>query len=318
MVERGSIKAGPSPRPGGGRSGPGPGLSAAGGCLAAFLLTAVAAATAPSQDRPLLTQPLRHEVSVVLKLLQVCVTDKKGRPVEDLTLKDFAVTDDGQPVVLTDFERHALRASPEPPSTVEAKPSVAAGPVPALTRKFFLFFDFAFNTGRGLVKARTAALRFLDDKVGPGDEVGVLTYSMFKGVRVHEYLTRDQAKVREVVEAIGSKDVAGRASELELQYWTMAQEPLAGAGGAGELAVPGAGKPVTDPNRNSRTESKRIAQTYVLRLTALAKALRYVPGQKNLVLFSTGVPSSIIYGGQAGNPSSGAGDGRPSTRGTAS
>jgi len=307
MVGRGSIKSGPSPRHGGGRSGAGPCLAAAGCCLGFFLLNAVAAATAPSQDLPLLTQPLRHQVSVVLKLLQVSVTDKKGRPVEDLTLEDFAVTDDGQPVVLTDFERHVLRAAPEEASMAKPEPAAAVGSAPALTRKFFLFFDFAFNTGRGLVKARTAALRFLDDKVGPGDEVGILTYSMFKGVRVHEFLSRDHAKVRELVAVIGSKDIAGRASELELQYWTMAQEPLAGAGGAGELAAPSAGKPVTDPNRDTRTESKRIAQTYVLRLTALAKALRSVPGQKNLVLFSTGVPSSIIYGGQAGNPSSGAG-----------
>jgi VWFA-related protein len=258
-------------------------------------------AAAGRQD---LTKPIQHEVSVVLKLIQVYVTDKKGRPVEDLGPGDFSVTDNGQPVVLTDFEKHSLQAPAEEPAAEAAPTAVPAAP-PA-TRKFFLFFDFAFNNGRGIVRSRTAALHFLDAKVGPDDEVGILTYSMFKGVRVHEYLTRDHAKIREVVEGIGTKDIAGRASEIELQYWLMAQEPLAGAGGTSEeFASANAGKAVIDPMKNARDESKRIVQTFILRLTDLAKALRYVPGHKHFILFSTGVPSSIIYGGQSGNPSSG-------------
>lgn len=249
-----------------------------------------------------LTKPLQHEVSVVLKLIHVYVTDKKGKPVEDLTLDDFAVTDNGKPVRLTDFERHVLRAPPETadPAGPAAEPAggktAAAAQPAAATRKFFLLFDFAFNNGRGMVKARTAALHFLEAQVRPEDEVGILTYSMFKGAVVHEYLTKDHAKIREVVDAIGSKDIAGRAHEIEVQYWIQAQEPLAGRNAADAAANA----------RNieaQREESKRIAQTFILKLTALAKALRYVPGQKQFILFSTGVPSSIIYGNQAGNPS---------------
>jgi hypothetical protein len=77
--------------------------------------------------------------------------------------------------------------------------------------------------------------------------------------------------------------------------------------GSEGLAEANAGKPVIDPNKNTREEGKRIAQTFILRLTALAKALRYIPGQKHFIFFSTGVPSSLIYGGQSGNPSSGQG-----------
>ena len=189
---------------------------------AAFLLaagvfgpTALASPSAPqsgpADTQQALTKKPQHEVSVVLKLIQVYVTDKKGRPVDDLALGDFAATDNGQPVVLTEFERHALAvvAAGEGPSGEEGQPPAGTvppdrGTVPAQTRKFFLFFDFAFNNARGLVKAKTAALHFLDTKVSPGDEIGVLTYTMLKGVRVHEYLTRDIAKIREVVESFGS------------------------------------------------------------------------------------------------------------------
>ena len=267
------------------------------------LFPPAASFVAASPGRQDLTKPLQYEVTVALKLIHVYVTDKKGKPVKDLTLEDFTVTDNGRPVVLTDFEKHSLQASPEeaPKAGPVGENAAAAAPPPATlktTRKFFLFFDFAFNNGRGIVKAKTAALHFLDKELEPDDEVGILTYSMFKGVRVHEYLTRDHAKIRDVIDSIGSKDIAGRASEIEQQYWLQAQEPAVAAGGnAAQAALP---QKMAEANRQ---ESKRIAQTFILRLTALAKSLRYIPGQKHFIFFSTGVPSSIIYGGQSGNPS---------------
>jgi VWFA-related protein len=276
----------------------------AAGFLCLLVLQSPAASSVPaSPGRQDLTKPLQYEVTVALKLIHVYVTDKKGKPVEDLKLDDFSVTDNGRPVVLTDFEKHSLQSAPaEAPKSEPVAENPAAPPPAALktTRKFFLFFDFAYNNGRGIVKARTAALHFLDSTVEPDDEVGIFTYSMFKGVRVHEYLTRDHAKIREVVEAIGSKDIAGRASEIEQQYWIMAQEPLGAVREGTGAAQADRTQTIAEANRQ---ESKRIAQTFILRLTALAKALRYIPGQKQFILFSTGVPASLIYGTQAGNPS---------------
>ncbi|MCJ7487894.1 MAG: VWA domain-containing protein [Candidatus Aminicenantes bacterium] len=273
-------------------------------CLIA-LQSPGASSSVPSPGRQDLSKPLQHEVTVALKLIHVYVTDKKGKPIQDLTLEDFTVTDNGRPVVLTDFEKHSPPASPEEApkaDQVGEKAAAAALPPASLktTRKFFLFFDFAFNNSRGIVKAKAAALHFLDKELEPDDEVGILTYSMFKGVRVHEYLTPDQAKIREVVDSIGSKDIAGRASEIEQQYWLQAQEPLAGSGSSTSSAQAALPQKIAEANRQ---ESKRVAQTFILKLTALAKSLRYIPGQKHFIFFSTGVPSSIIYGGQSGNPS---------------
>jgi len=124
-----------------------------------------------SQAEQAAMKPLQHEVSVVLKLIHVYVTDKKDKPVTDLTMSDFTVTDNGQPVTLTDFEKRILRAAAGEPK--EGKPDLgtaepAAPAAPALRRtgrKFFFFFDYAFNNARGIVKARTAALHFLDSEV---------------------------------------------------------------------------------------------------------------------------------------------------------
>ena len=55
-----------------------------------------------SQEEP------QHKVVVVLKLVQVYVTDKKGNPVTDLEKSDFTLYDNGKLRAVTDFEKHLL------------------------------------------------------------------------------------------------------------------------------------------------------------------------------------------------------------------
>jgi VWFA-related protein len=273
-------------------------------------LTQMGAPSASGQAQQALTKPLQYEVSVVLKLIHVYVTDKKGNPVKDLSKDDFVVTDEGKPVTVTDFEKHGLdmsAAGPEAtdvqPAAVEEKVPPPAHAVPSTSRKFFLFFDFAFNNARGLVKARTAALHFLETEIRPDDEIGVLSYSMLKGVRIYEYLTKDHAKVREVIDTIGAKGISGRASEMEEWYWRLVQEPLI-ADQTGDAPTSAVGVPAyIYEAKNQREEAKKLAQNYMLKLTDLARSLRYVQGQKQFILFSSGLPTSLVYGTQSGNPS---------------
>lgn len=285
--------------------------------LAAFVLAAALPALLPSAAaqtaRPgeqELGQRLQYEVHVVLKLVQITVVDKKGHPVGDLDKDDFLVFDNGRPVEITAFERHAIHEAPERPegqAPAAAAPAEAASAAPALSRKFFLMFDFAFNNPRGIGKAKEAALSFLDTKVGPEDEVAVLTYTMVKGVRVQEFLTRDHAKVREIVDSIDRRAAAGRASEIEERFWREATEGSAPT----RESAPGPGAPPSASGYSwERQEGKRIAQVFILRLTDLAKALRYVQGRKDFLFFSSGVPSSMIYGAQAGSAAAGAGRNR--------
>jgi VWFA-related protein len=264
----------------------------------AFCLAVMAPAAGSGTPRPGQAQPrLQYDVSVILKLIQVRVTDRKGHPVRDLTEADFAVTDNGQPVTLTAFERQSLEGQAEamgadraPEPTAPGAPAPAAPVVRPTNRKYFLFFDFAYNNVRGIEKAQKAALHFLDTVVRPEDEVAVLTYAAVRGLAVQEYLTTDHAKVRQALEAIGHRDVAGRATQIEDQYWRLMQEtPGTGAGAAMGINFR------TEAEAN-RQESKSMAQKYMLKLTELARALRLVEGQKDFILFSSGVPNSLIYG----------------------
>jgi VWFA-related protein len=267
---------------------------------------------------PLLQQkqePLRHEVTVTLKLVQVYVTDKKGNPVQDLEQKDFIVFDNGKKQRVTEFERHILAL----PALAKAAQPEEAGktPLPAaralMTRKFFLLFDFAYNNPKGILKAKEAALHFIDTKLQPTDELGVLSYSGLNSLSIVEFLTSDHHQAREVIAGIGLKQSAGRVENLQEKYYqeVTGTNPVdAGEWGKITLRKPENQLPdmgvkldlEKDPTlRNWKFQEKGefYALMFSEKMKVLAQALRYVPGQKHVVLFSSGVPYSLIYGIQA-------------------
>jgi len=185
--------------------------------LAAFLIS-FSADRAQAQPQKEQTQ-LKHEVKVTLKLVQVYVTDKKGNPVLDLTRDDFIVFDEGKRQALTEFERHVLTL---PSEKKDAPAEVVETPAPPsrelMSRKFFLFLDFAFNNAKGIEKTKEAALHFLDTQLQPTDEVGLLSYSATRSLTLHEYLTTDHAAVRKIVKGFGIEEIVGRAEDFEAKY----------------------------------------------------------------------------------------------------
>jgi hypothetical protein len=48
--------------------------------------------------------------------------------------------------------------------------------------------------------------------------------------------------------------------------------------------------------RRQREESKLQAYNFVRKMTELAKAMRYIPGHKSLLYFSSGIPYSVLAG----------------------
>lgn len=234
---------------------------------------------AESERKPEIQQPLlQHEVAVTIKLVQVFVTDRKGKPVVDLTKDDFSILDGGQPVSITEFEIHGsplqAQVGVSPSSTTKQEMAI-----PLLSRKFFLFLDFAYNSQKGADKAVQAAQHFVKTVARPGDEVALLSSNFFGGVTIHEYLTTDHRKVEEALQTLSAMEIAGRADEIEALYWGQAHDETR----APELEL-------------LRKESRTQAEIYIRRLTDVAKGLRLVPGNKTVLLFSTGIPASLIYG----------------------
>jgi VWFA-related protein len=239
--------------------------------------------------------PIRLERSVTLKLVQVYVTDKAGRPVTDLLASEFELSDNGRPMTVTEFETHALLAPGGPGDGTEASSGDAR-----LNRKFLLFFDFAFNNPRGFAQAQKAALHFLGREVRPSDEVGVISYALFKGLTFHEYFTTDHAKVREVVEGFSQKNLVGRAQYFEAEYWKT-MEAVSGDTSLSADSTRAGGRFGTAAQMLQELTVDRMnyqlhVRNFTQRMTDLAKTLRLVPGYKHIVLFSAGVAGSVFQG----------------------
>ena len=241
---------------------------------------------------------LQYTVNVSFKLVQVYVTGKGGQPVADLTPGEFEVMDNGQTVPVTHFEKHFLGT----PEEAAVLPSTG----PKMSRKFFLLFDFGFIDPRGVLKAKEAGLHFIDEELQPSDEVGLLTYTAFRGLVLLEYLTADHKRIRRIVNGFGLRNYTGRAENLSDFVYTadLNERPLA------------TGSPLTPVEdffqRQARLQTGQqvdqgARQGYIERakhlvesLDNFARVLRYIPGYKNIILFSGGLARQVLYGKKGG------------------
>jgi len=272
-----------------------------------FLYFALLSLSLPSTQRQKKIQELKHEVTVTLKLIQVYVTDKKGNPILDLKKEDFIINDSGKQKLITEYEKHILLL---PSIKTEAQPEIIPETkLPAsrelMSRKFFLLFDFAYNNARGILKAKKAALHFIDTQLQPSDEVGLLSYSAIKSLTLHEYLTTDHTKVRKVADSFGLRDIRGRAENLEELYWLdiTGGNPLDASKRGGvyqkeseRLWLKSEDLSPEFQKFQAKQDSTVHATHFVQKMEDFAKAMRYIPGYKHIILFSSGVPYSLMYG----------------------
>jgi VWFA-related protein len=228
--------------------------------------------TFPAQSKSEVSQEsLQYEVTVTLKLVQIYVTDPEGNPAPDLEKSDFVLYDNGKLQNITDFEKHFLYVPEEEP--IEFKLSPAQDVRSVMNRKFFFLIDYANNDLEGVVKSRNAALEFMETKAQPGDEIALLV--------LHEYLTSDHEKMRAAIKKIraipGIK--GGWDSGAALGHSVMGMEADIRS------------EPITD------TERRGASIKFSNQIKDLAKALRHIPGQKNIMLFSRGYGRSVLMYG---------------------
>jgi VWFA-related protein len=234
---------------------------------------------------------LQHEVSVVRKLVQVYVTDKRGNPITDLQKDDFVLYDNKDEKQITEFERHALSLPGTAAPAPAAEPAVTAiePPAPLLNRKFFMLFDLVFTQAKGFRIAKSAALKFLDSGLMPTDEASVLLFSGGRSLDVRKLPTRDHDAVRKAVESLDISDLLDRVfNESEV---------------VGPQILSGQDASVSNFRPSSSggpSEIRILAGNFIWALKSFAQALRSQPGQKHVILYSKGIASATIGRGQAG------------------
>lgn len=262
--------------------------------LTAFFLSAgLAAAGGPQEQRQ---RPLRHDTSAVVKLVPVRVLDAEGRPVRGLTKADFALTDNGKPQAITEFEVHESGGRSVGPEA--AKP--AAEPVQSgSARRVFFVLDMQGGDLFGNRDAKKTVLAFVKDNLGPGDEASVMTFGAITGLVLRQYLTSDVAKVESAIRR--SIEMAGASGILPRQSFPGDVENI-GSTGRMSPQVTISTTPFgyemdgllleTPPGRPPGSD--RSKADFDRSMSELATAMRFIPGSKSVVYFSTRVPGPEV------------------------
>ena len=152
------------------------------GLFAGLLL----AATLAAQDQPQGSQAplpvIRTETRVVL--VDAVVTDKKGAYVTDLAQKDFKVYEDGKEQAIKSF-------------SFEADPN---SPVANQKHYLMLLFDNSHMDAGGQMRAREAAIKFVDANGGPNRLMAVANYS--GALEITQNFTQDTDRLKQVINGV--------------------------------------------------------------------------------------------------------------------
>ena len=136
------------------------------------------------------TATLKSSTQLVVET--IVVNDKNGNPIEGLTAKDFAVTEDGAPQTISVFkfeklpEASAVSATPSAPESIKVYNQLARtqiSPEPPASARYkdrrlmALYFDMTAMPPVDQHRALTAAQKFIKTQMRPEDLMAILRYS---------------------------------------------------------------------------------------------------------------------------------------------
>jgi len=139
------------------------------------------------------TQNPTFTSSTQLVVETVVVTDKNGNPVENLTAKDFIVTENGSPQTIRVFEHQSLPKTPATSPTVRSQPEnihifdklgkahisqEASGSVKYKDRRLLaLYFDMTAMQEGEQMRALNAAKQFIRTQMQASDLMAIMRYA---------------------------------------------------------------------------------------------------------------------------------------------
>src|SRR5262245_6406742 len=166
------------------------------GLVVVALATLTASAQQPQLRAPQQSQqPYTLSVSTQLVIETVVVKDKDGKPIEDLTAKDFIVTEDNVPQTISVFEFQKIQDEPVPvrqPVLVTPDTPVPAAvpePVKQITpekpgdiryrdrRLIALYFEMSSMPDADKYRTLVAAQKYLSTQMRTADMVSVMAHT---------------------------------------------------------------------------------------------------------------------------------------------
>jgi VWFA-related protein len=216
----------------------GPGIGGWGFARAASLLAVCVALTgqqaAQQAPAPLPTPSVKFQTNSNLVVETVTVLDKSGNPIEGLTAKDFAITEDGVPQTITfcefqkidEIERQlARRPSPDAAAPPVERPKVEPvtknqiapeppGDIRYRDRRLMaLYFDMAGMAPPDQYRAQAAAVKFVEKQMKPADLVAVMAFT--DTMKVLQDFTDDRDEILKAVNKLFIGEAQGFDSILQ-------------------------------------------------------------------------------------------------------
>jgi VWFA-related protein len=245
-------------------------------CLLLALTPAGHAFQAPQQP----PAPVRPSFRVSVNLVQVdaIVTDSKGNRVTDLRAEDFEVTEDGKRQTITNCEWIDLTPTRSPRSVVADR---ALGQrSEEIRRSIVLMIDDSGPWAEpDVLPVITAARRFVNEQIAPGDLVSVTASR--GGMGFYQQLTNDPRQLNAAIDHIARRPGFGR--------WTVALPETGDENGNFAPIRLAPGEPPYDFRGGEPANP-------IGHLIWAIQGLRNIHGRKAVVLFSHhfAAPASVI------------------------
>jgi VWFA-related protein len=259
--------------------------------FAALALLCLAALAMQGQEpqQPVVT----FRVGADLVVVDVSVRDRQGKPIQDLTKKDFVLTEDGKPqevqlfaiedIISQEFKPPAeitskLLVPPPKPATGVAptQPVSAPPPEPVDVRNkrwIVLFFDLTSLPAPDLLRAEKSALQFIDKQMTGGDLVSIVTFE--NSPKVTQDFTQDRARLKAQLDKLVKEPDSGQLTADAAVEETAADETASDAFVA------------DDTEFNIFNSDRKLAA-----IETIAQWLAPYPERKALIHYSGGVSTT--------------------------
>ena len=184
--------------------------------IAIFLAVAAAGAQQIGQNAVARPPEATFQTSAQLVIETVSVKDKNGKSIDNLTAKDFIVTEDGAPQSIRFFEFQRMQDAA--PGFAAVPPATQAVPLPKLPktqiapessgnlkyrdrRLLALYFDMSAMPVPDQLRAFAAARKFISTQLTPSDLVALLIYQN-GAVQILQDFTDDRDRLESIIETL--------------------------------------------------------------------------------------------------------------------
>ena len=276
-----------------------------------------------SPDKP---DTFTFKVPVEVVVVSIVASDKNGKPVKDLTVKDFKVLEDGKPVPIHTFALESYKSvqpsASDSQKTAEPESGTAgkAGEAESVQGRMITLFldDLTNEKPEDLIRVQQTLVKFMEGGLEAGDVVSLQTASG----NFHQDFTTDRELLQSEVSEFAKKASLSRVFRQECPDLTDLQAAQIHSGSSDPEALQVAvaesivcmqrEDDLDGPNREAilqHATSKVQAEAYSLfeenqfryrqllsSLKQHIRSLKHFEGRKSLILFSDGfLPDDVRF-----------------------